>query len=538
MKHLKLALVLTATGAALLAQPAYAHGFGDRYDLPVPLGYFMVGAGAAVALSFVVIGLLTRSADVGEAYWRLDLLSKRWIGAALTSPLLSVAVRPASVGLLGLVVATGFAGSQKPELNFAPTFVWVIWWVGMGFFAALVGNLWALVNPWKAIFEWAEWAFQLFRPGASLSLNDEYPPEWGYWPAVLLFLGFAWLENAYSDSALPSRVALMAVAYSVVTLGGMVLFGKHQWLRHGEVFSVVFSLLARFSPTEVRVTRRDFCMQCSGACASGSGDCVDCYECFEAAAAPVGSGLSLGPPAEPSDAPALNGTRQLNIRPFAVGLSRSSAVSPSALAVVVLLLATVTFDGFSATPAWSDVQTWSLDLFSGTFNSSIFNGITIADTLGLLLLPVAFLLVYLTFVYLMAKSVGGIVGTADLAMAFVYSLVPIALAYNIAHFVNLLVVEGQLIIPLASDPFGSGWDLFGTTGYVKEINVIGARVLWFLSVGVIVTGHFIAVYLAHVVAVRRFRDRATALRSQYPMLGLMVMYTVVSLWIIAQPIVN
>ena len=124
-----------------------------------------------------------------------------------------------------------------------------------------------------------------------------------------------------------------------------------------------------------------------------------------------------------------------------------------------------------------------------------------------------------------------------MARTFAYSLIPIALAYNIAHFITFLLIQGQLIIPLASDPFGYGWNLLGTEGYQINIGVINARILWYLSVGLIVVGHIMAVYLAHLISLRTFQDRATAISSQYPMLMLMVIYTVVSLWTIAQPIV-
>ena len=228
----------------------------------------------------------------------------------------------------------------------------------------------------------------------------------------------------------------------------------------------------------------------------------------------------------------------MNLRPFAIGLAKRQLIGPDVVALVVLMLATVTFDGFGATSAWVDVQSESLDLFVGVVNTTVVNGITIADTLGLLLFPAAFLLVYLGFCGLMARAVGNVRTAGELARAFVFSLVPIALAYNIAHFFTLLVVQGQLLIPLSSDPLGRGWDLFGTSEYVTDIGVVSARAVWFLSVGAIVAGHIAAVYLAHHTATRLFGNRALAMRSQYPMLALMVMYTVVSLWIVAQPIVE
>ena len=130
----------------------------------------------------------------------------------------------------------------------------------------------------------------------------------------------------------------------------------------------------------------------------------------------------------------------------------------------------------------------------------------------------------------------------ELARVFVYSLIPIALAYHLAHFLSFLLVQGQAVIPLASDPFGSGWDLLGTAEYTIDIGVVGARFAWFTAVIGIVAGHIIAVYLAHAVALRTLGDplgdRGAALRSQYPMLALMVGYTMLSLWILAQPIVE
>ncbi|MBI4311002.1 MAG: hypothetical protein HY681_04390 [Chloroflexi bacterium] len=125
-----------------------------------------------------------------------------------------------------------------------------------------------------------------------------------------------------------------------------------------------------------------------------------------------------------------------------------------------------------------------------------------------------------------------------LARAFVFSLIPIALAYHLAHFLAFLLIQGQLLVPLASDPFGWGWDLLGTARYTVNVNVVGAKFAWFLGVGAIVVGHIVAVYVAHVMALRQVGERRAALRSQYPMLALMVGYTMVSLWIIAQPIVE
>jgi hypothetical protein len=121
---------------------------------------------------------------------------------------------------------------------------------------------------------------------------------------------------------------------------------------------------------------------------------------------------------------------------------------------------------------------------------------------------------------------------------FVLTLVPIGIAYHLAHYHSLLLVGGQYAIPLLSDPLGYGWDLFGTALYRVDFSVVDAASIWYLSVGAIVIGHVVAVYLAHVMALRVYGDATTALRSQVPMLVLMVVYTMSSLWILSQPIVK
>lgn len=513
MKKLKIILPAAAAAGSLVAWPAYAHGFGERTELPLPLGFFLIGAGFAVALSFLFISVLVKVGDE-TSYWRFNLIGSRWSRAILTSPILLIPIKLLSVFLLSLVIATGYAGESASLLNFSPTFIWIIWWVGMSIFIALVGNIWALVNPWKILFGWAEGIYRLARPGKNLSLGLEYPAKYGIWPALVLFGLYTWIQDSYPKSDVPAQIATMAVVYSVITLGGMFLFGRNQWLRKGEAFSVVFGLLARFSATEARVRSQDSCLACSTDCRDLSGECIDCYECFQK-----------------------SNDRQINIRPFAIGLGRNEPVTNDVLALVVLMLATVTFDGFSATSAWAEFQTFILDLF-GSGGGEVFNSLVLADTLGVALVPVGFFLVYLFFSKLIAASVEGRVSALEMARIFGFSLIPIALAYNIAHFITLLLIQGQLIFPLISDPFGKGWDIFGTADYSLNISIINARILWFLSVALIVLGHVLAVWLAHRVAIRTFKDRALVLKSQYPMLTLMVVYTVISLWIIAQPIVQ
>jgi hypothetical protein len=507
--------VARAGGIALLgvwitARPAGAHGFGQRYDLPVPLWLWVGGAVATVAVSFLAIGLLVRESPGARGPARRNLL--RW---RLTRMLVSSRVRRAaqavSVALLTLVVVAGIVGDQTPTRNLAPIMVWVIWWVGFAYVSALAGNLWAVVNPLAVIFDTAETLVRrLF--GRPLSLGLVYQRRIGAWPAVLLFGVFAWVELVYTGRSVPAQLAIMILGYSLLSWTGMVLFGRGIWLRHGDPFAAAFATFAHFAPLEVRVLDRTVCRACAAGCQDDTA-CLDCGDCFTSAP---------------------RGARALNVRPYGAGLIDTTDVSISNVAFVMLLLATVTFDGFMATPAWAALENALYAAFTPLGGARL----TLIATLGLIAFPAVFVLVYAVFAVAMSRATEGELSPGVVARTFVLSLVPIAIAYHLAHYLSYFLIQGQFVFRLASDPLGLGWNLFGTARYRPDIGVVGARFVWYTSVIAIVLGHVVAVYVAHVVALRALSTRRAAIRSQFPMLVLMIGYTIVSLWIIAQPIVE
>lgn len=476
-----------------------AHGFGQSQDLPLPSWLYLFAVSAVVLISFGQISLFVGVGHALRPYPRFDLLRYRSLRAVLTSGPLLLTLRSLSVALFVLVLLSGLLGRQEPEQNFAPAFVWIIWWVGFGFFTAFVGNVWPLLNPWKILFERTDALAR--RLGTGLELHKPCPAGLDVWPALVLYAAFIWVELVFQGSSSPFDIALLTILYSMLTWTGMVVFGKEVWLGRGEAFSVLFGILARFAPTEVGVTDPKLCKRCSDACRTAGRQCVNCYECF-ARAAPEGRGLYL--------------------RPWAVGLSSAEPASPGRLIFIVFVLASVTYDSLLATPLWSELRALT----------------SISPTMGLVALPLLFLLVYLGFVKLSQLYGGGYVPLQRLAAGYVYSLVPIAIAYQAAHYYTFFLIQGQAIIGLLSDPFGRGWDLFGTAGYRIHAGILDAAFVWYSQVALILAGHVVAVYLAHVVALRLLRQPRLATRSQYPMVALMILYTVFSLWILSQPIVE
>jgi hypothetical protein len=147
-----------------------------------------------------------------------------------------------------------------------------------------------------------------------------------------------------------------------------------------------------------------------------------------------------------------------------------------------------------------------------------------------------FLAAYLFFLQLAKIITKNSQSLVELGLRFSFTLIPIALAYNLAHYYTLILTEGQNIIYLISDPFGFKWNLFGTLGYRPNLSVINAGVTWNLQVAFILIGHIVGVYLAHLVALKIFPNQSKALISQLPLLLLMIVYTLTGLWILALPI--
>ncbi len=377
-------------------------------------------------------------------------------------------------------------------------------------------RLCGLFGGWGSLtfpFSWMEAVYRRTFKGHELSRNVSYPEALGVWPATVLLLAFAWLELVFPGAAVPANIASMLVAYTLITWIGMFLFGRERWLRQGEAFSLAFGVLARFAPTEVRVARPEVCIACDLDCLDADGECVACSRCLRLA--------------NTMD-------RQWNLRPYAVGLLRNEVVSLSMIAFVLLMLSTILFDGFMATAQWAQIAAALYGLLpdiAGTRPMLILS-------IGLIYFWLLFLTIYGSVCWLIAAASGWRLSTWESARIFIFTLVPIAIAYHLAHYLTYLLIQGQYIIPLLSDPFGYGWNLLGTAGYRVDIAIVGARFAWYTAVIAIVSGHIIAVYLAHVRAAQTLQDRRAARRSQYPMTALMVIYTVCGLWILAQPIVE
>ena len=438
-----------------------AHGLVQRSSLPIPEWLFGWAAAIVLCISFVALAALWPKPRLEQPGWR-PLPGGRALGSAAVE----VAGGAIGVAILALVLVTGYAGPATPLDNFAPTFVFIIFWVGLVFVSVLLGDVFRLFNPWRAIGR------VLFRGRA----RRPYPVRLGRWPAAIGLLVFTWIELASGWGEHPATLATAVAGYSVLTLAAMAVYGVEPWARNGEAFSVYFNLFARMSVFETR-------------------------------------------------------DRVVGVRPFLGGLARLDPVAGT-VALVVVMIGTVTYDGLSQGQLWRDLAV-ELNDGLGALGVGIESTPKIVATIGLLI-GVALVGGFYTLGIEGARSVGGDHGAEELRRRFIHTLVPIAMVYVAAHYLTFLLFEGQSILYLASDPLGAGWNLFGTASSAIDYGLLSQNAAWYLQVGFVVLGHVAALVLAHDRALVLYPSAKLAVRSQYWMLAIMVGFTSLALWLLAQ----
>ena len=132
---------------------------------------------------------------------------------------------------------------------------------------------------------------------------------------------------------------------------------------------------------------------------------------------------------------------------------------------------------------------------------------------------------------LSAAMGGGPADPARVRIRFAHTLAPIALAYAFAHYFTLVLYEGQILLSALGDPFGLGWDLLGLADREINYTLVSPTAVWYLQLVAVIGGHVGGVILAHDRALADFPG-VRAIRSQYPMLVLMVVLTMLALFIL------
>lgn len=469
------AISIGAATTALVAasqSTASAHGFFDKVDPPIPQWLFGWAAAGVLIVSFVLLAAMWSKPKLAVDRWRA---LPPVLGRALVGPACAAALGVIGVALLAVVLWSGLAGRQSVQYNFSPTFVYVIFWVGLVAVSVVFGDVFRGLNPWRAVARSVAWLMTRAL-GHPTKARFSYPKGLGYWPATAGLAAFAVLEIVVAGGTQPHTIAVAAIVYSVATFVCMGLFGIEPWCDRGEAFSVYFNLFSRISVFEKR-------------------------------------GKTLG------------------LRMPLAGLANMPQVSgmPFLLAVMI---GSISFDGASEGPIGFKVLP-KLQVLWQSLGLGTAPATQLAIGCGL----AAAILIVLGFYYLAlagARWVSGPPQVREIARAFAPSLVPIAFAYAGAHYLTLLLYQGQGIVALASDPLGNSSNYFGTAGGAINHSLFGATTIWYAQIALVVGGHVAALILAHDRALIIYGRARAAIRSQCWMLAMMVGFTVLALWLLSE----
>jgi hypothetical protein len=441
-----------------------AHGIVGRADLPIPTEMFGVAAAGVLVVSFVALA-------AGWTRPRLEHVRDR---ALVPLPrLVELVLGAVGTAAFAVTAWAGLAGTSGQSDNLAPTAVYVGFWVGIPFASLLLGDVFRLLSPWRAIGRAVGWAARRVVGGEPPEPLP-YPERLGHWPAAAGILGFAICELCWATSREPGPLAVIMLAYLAVQLVGMSLYGVETWTRRADAFGVWFGLVARLAPLARRADGR------------------------------------------------------LVLRPPVAGAAGLRAVAGT-VAVLIVGIASTGFDGAKEGPLFNAAAGTLQDAFTGLGTTKGL-GLELAFVIGLV---VAVALVGGLWTLGMAGMPAGGGDRRALSRRFAHTLIPIAAAYLVAHYFSLLAYNGQDLWRLASDPLGDGSDLLGGAGRGIDYSIVSATAIWYVQVGALVAGHVAGLVLAHDRALVLYGNARDAARSQVVMLVVMVCFTSLGLWLLS-----
>ncbi len=463
--------------AALLAgavpTATQAHSFGTPYILPVPLWMYGYGCAATLFVTFALLAWfrhepVTPVSEQTPESWRI-------------APALLWLLRAMAMALLALTIWAGLAGVDDPNRNIAMTLFWVVFLLGLAWFTLLAGDVYSYTNPWASAVDLLE------RAGINLSAKRlPYPERLGCWPALLLYFALIYLE--LFTAATPELLAQALLVYTGITLAGVGLFGKRVWFDKGDLFAVYFRLFGILAPI---AWRRDE-----------------------------------------------DGRWTVRLRSPLRGALDETPGEIGMVLVVLFMLSSTAFDSIHETALWVGLYwtntlelllpLWDGDL--GRAQTALMEGYRIYRWLGLLVFPLGYVALYWASLAIGRKLAPTVPPAGEAVRLFCNALLPIAIAYNFAHYFAFAVAQSASLPALLADPLGT------SIARPTPVPALPMGVIWHLQVGAILLGHVASVWLAHLMALRATPEGRGAVISQLPLLVLMVAYTIFGLWILSLPL--
>lgn len=306
------------------------------------------------------------------------------------------------------------------------------------------------------------------------------PEKAGYWPAIVLFVAFAWFELIDIAPEDPKRLAAFISIFWLINFVAVLVFGETDWFERGEPFSIFFRLIGAMSP---------FCRGKAGE------DQRAIYLCIPG--------------------------RQLSTLPPLPG---------SGVVFVLTTLGTVSYDGLSRTFLWLEIIGVNPLEYPGRSAVWMQNSVGMTVALGCLML------LYGGCVYL-GSQMAGSGSLRQLAGRLVYSIIPISLVFHGAHYLTQILVNSQYLVLALNDPLSLGYkwlslEHFHVTTFFLS-NIESVSMIWNLQTAAIMFGHIVGIAIAHSIALDELQIHRRATQSQLYLAGFMVAYTIFGLWLLS-----
>ena len=485
---------------------------------------WMAAAGVVVIILVTHLGLKWfRGAPDSSTCESRDLLRIsffKWFVKRSYFPLL---IQSVSVLLLLLVVATGLFGETKG--NIAPVLTWTWWWILLIFLVLGFGKVFCSVCPWEAV---ASLITSLSLKSRIKKITYSKPfPRWArnIYPAIFLFIGLTWAELGMNITHSPPITALLGLLMLFLAVTFAVTFEKRAFCRYSCPVGRISGLYAMFSPMELRAANTEVCRTCEG------------QECYRGSTLQTGCPTNLFPGSLTENTYCTLCTEcvracphdnlAFNLRSFGADLLKKTRFQWDESILAIVLLALTSFHGLTMTPVW---QGWNgfLRAYTGLGPIVVFTALMIL----MLLAPLALFWAGARVAAMLAGESG--VSTGRIFKVFAYAVIPVALFYHLAHNCMHFFMEAGNLIPLLSDPFGYGWNLFGTAGETYGA-MLSLGTIWWLQIAFVVIGHIYGVVVSDRLADKLFHDKSQAKLALLPLLFTMILYSCFSVWLIAQP---
>ncbi|MFQ6071203.1 MAG: 4Fe-4S binding protein, partial [Methanosarcinales archaeon] len=429
-----------------------------------------------------------------------------------------------------ILIFAGLYGIQSHSgKNIATVGLWTLWWILIIFAILFVGKLWCLICPIAAIGDWIQRGAFWKKKSKSFGLNKKWPKKFrNLYIAAAFFIILTWFELGSKITANPLYTAYILIFMLVAAIISAIIFERRSFCKYACFIGGISGLYSLMSPTELRSNNKDICKECKAkACIKGNEKgygcpvfqylgtmkentyCLLCTECVKTCP---------------------KNNTSFNIRPFAMDLIKSTKKRKDEAYMALIIFSLTLFHTVTMTQFWNDL----IALIKATTR---INNNYILFTLAMTILTLIPIVMY----YIFSKISKIISGNQEIPLKtlfinYAYTLLPVALFTHLAHNSMHLFRESQNIIPVLSDPFGFGWDLFGTASWamnpILQISTIRYFQFFLVSIGLLYS-----ILIAFKISKNTFNSQKEVFKSLITIIIILIAFSITGLYFMTQPMI-